>query len=58
VRALSASEGAHDEEHSVIRVVSPSPSERDSRCCRRQQNRLFILAWVTLIASVVGMGLR
>jgi len=23
-----------------------------------QQNRLFILAWVTLIATVVGMGLR
>ena len=23
-----------------------------------QQNRLFILSWVTLIATVVGMGLR
>jgi hypothetical protein len=23
-----------------------------------QQNRLFLLAWVTLIATVVGMGLR
>lgn len=23
-----------------------------------QQNRLFILAWVTLFAAVVGMGLR